>query len=98
LRNQRKNRKKRDFLTIIRSQNRQNPVKQPSMCVRSCPLAKSLQNDKNFDLGGSMFYTLVGQTGILDVPAVLGSLYSGVTVLLAWLIGREKFQEGSAWG
>lgn len=45
-----------------------------------------------------MFYTLVGQTGILDVPAVLGSLYSGVTVLLAWLIGREKFQEGSAWG
>ena len=42
------------------------------------------------DSGGSFFYILAGRFGRMDVAAVLGSLYSGVTVLLAWLILREK--------
>jgi len=44
------------------------------------------------DLGGSFFYILSGQTGRMDLAAILTSLYSGVTVLLAWLVLRERIQ------
>lgn len=43
-----------------------------------------------FDIGGSVFYVLAGQQGRMDVSAVLSSLYSGVTLLLAGLFLKEK--------
>ncbi|MCX6068438.1 MAG: DMT family transporter [Chloroflexi bacterium] len=42
------------------------------------------------DVGGSLFYILAGQSGRMDLAALLASLYSGVTVGLAWLISHEK--------
>lgn len=50
------------------------------------------------DLGGSLFYILAGQTGRMDLAAILSSLYSGITVLLAWLLLRERIQPQQRFG
>ncbi|HEU0291876.1 MAG TPA: DMT family transporter [Anaerolineales bacterium] len=42
------------------------------------------------DLAGNFFYILASQAGRLDVSAVLSSLYPGSTIILAWIILKER--------
>ena len=42
------------------------------------------------DSAGNAFYALSAHMGRMDVAAVLGSLYPGSTVLLAWFILKER--------
>lgn len=42
------------------------------------------------DIVGNGLYILAGQTGRMDVSAVLSALYPGATVMLAWIFLRER--------
>ncbi len=42
------------------------------------------------DTGGTTLYALAAHTGRLDISAVLASMYPAATVMLAWIILKEK--------
>jgi uncharacterized membrane protein len=50
------------------------------------------------DAAGNTFYALSAQLGRMDVAAVLGSLYPGSTVLLAWFILKERISRVQTFG
>ena len=50
------------------------------------------------DLAGNFFYILASQAGRLDVSAVLSSLFPGSTIILAWIILKERITRAQVIG
>ena len=50
------------------------------------------------DLAGNFFYILASQVGRLDVSAVLSSLFPGSTIILAWIVLKERITRAQAIG
>ena len=50
------------------------------------------------DLAGNFFYILASQAGRLDVSAVLSSLFPGSTIILAWVVLKERITRSQAIG
>jgi len=48
-----------------------------------------------FDTGGNVIFALATRVGRLDVSAILSSLYPAITVLLAWVILKEKINNSA---
>lgn len=52
----------------------------------------------SLDLAGNFFYILASQSGRLDVSAVLSSLFPGSTIILAWIVLKERITRAQAIG
>jgi drug/metabolite transporter (DMT)-like permease len=44
------------------------------------------------DTSGTVFYVLASKTGRLDIAAILTSMYPAITVLLAWVLLKERLK------
>ena len=60
------------------------PVMPPRNLWGICLLTGAL------DMLGSALYVLAAQTGRMDVAAVLGAMYPASTILLAWIVLKER--------
>ena len=50
------------------------------------------------DLAGNFFYILASQAGRLDISAVLSSLFPGSTIILAWIVLKERITRSQVMG